>query len=117
MLESARAHAERIRRESERELAAAMARRDSITSQLSNVRTMLATFGVGVGVGDDLLTGGDLPDELLDEVVEVAEVVEVPGGRGLGEIGQEGEELSHNEPAHDEPAHDERRTTNRRRTT
>ena len=55
MVETARIQAERIRRESERELAAAMARRDSITSQLSNVRTMLATFGVGVGVGDELL--------------------------------------------------------------
>lgn len=49
LLESARAHAERIRRDSERELAAAMARRDSITSQLTNVRQMLATFGVSTG--------------------------------------------------------------------
>lgn len=46
LLESARQQAERIRRDSERELAAAMARRESITSQLSNVRNMLATFGV-----------------------------------------------------------------------
>ncbi len=46
LLDAARAQAERIRRDSERELAAAMARRDSITSQLSNVRNMLATFGV-----------------------------------------------------------------------
>lgn len=46
LLDSARAQAERIRRDSERELAAAMARRESITSQLSNVRNMLATFGV-----------------------------------------------------------------------
>jgi F0F1-type ATP synthase membrane subunit b/b' len=55
MVETARTQAERIRRESERELAAAMARRDSITSQLSNVRSMLATFGLGTGVGDDAL--------------------------------------------------------------
>ncbi len=46
LLESARAHAERVRHETERELSAAMARRDSITSQLSNVRNMLATFGI-----------------------------------------------------------------------
>lgn len=46
LLESARAQAERIRQDSERELAAATARRDSITSQLSNVRNMLGTFGV-----------------------------------------------------------------------
>lgn len=46
LLDSARAQADRIRRDCERELAAATARRDSITSQLSNVRNMLATFGV-----------------------------------------------------------------------
>ncbi len=40
-----RAKAERIRRDSERELAAATARRDSITAQLSNVRQMLSTLG------------------------------------------------------------------------
>ena len=45
MLESARASAERVKRESERELAALAARRDSITEQLANVRTMLATLG------------------------------------------------------------------------
>ncbi|HEX6936306.1 MAG TPA: hypothetical protein VF227_07285, partial [Actinomycetes bacterium] len=48
--------AERIRSESERELAAATQRRDSINSQLTNVRQMLAT-----------LTGASLPDPLADE--------------------------------------------------
>jgi hypothetical protein len=43
----AKDHADRIRRDSERELAAATARRDSITAQLSNVRNMLATLGGG----------------------------------------------------------------------
>ena len=38
------------RRDSERELAAATARRDSITAQLSNVRNMLATLGGGAPV-------------------------------------------------------------------
>jgi hypothetical protein len=47
LLASAREKAERIRRDSERELSAATARRDSITSQLSNVRQMLATLGGG----------------------------------------------------------------------
>jgi hypothetical protein len=41
----ARNKAERVRRDSERELTAATARRDSITAQLSNVRQMLATLG------------------------------------------------------------------------
>ncbi len=39
-----RAHADRVRSESERELAAATQRRDSINAQLSNVRQMLATL-------------------------------------------------------------------------
>ena len=56
---SAKEHAERIRRDSERELAAATARRDSITAQLSNVRNMLATLGGGAAVG--LLGRGRAP--------------------------------------------------------
>lgn len=55
LVETARTQAERIRRESERELAAAIARRDSITSQLSNVRSMLGTFGLDTGADDDAL--------------------------------------------------------------
>ena len=46
ILKQAKATAERIRRESEREVQAASARRDAITLQLSNVRQMLATMGV-----------------------------------------------------------------------
>ena len=42
-----REQAERIKRDSDRELAAATARRDSITAQLTNVRQMLATLGGG----------------------------------------------------------------------
>ncbi|WP_341728630.1 hypothetical protein [Brooklawnia sp.] len=45
MLSEAKQRAEGIRQNSERELAAATARRDSITAQLSNVRQMLATLG------------------------------------------------------------------------
>ena len=48
---SAKEQAERIRRDSERELAAATARRDSITAQLSNVRNMLGTLGGGAALG------------------------------------------------------------------
>lgn len=45
MLSSAKERAEKVRRESERELAAAAARRDAITAQLANVRQMLGTLG------------------------------------------------------------------------
>lgn len=45
MLSEAKTRAEGIRQNSERELAAATARRDSITAQLANVRQMLATLG------------------------------------------------------------------------
>ena len=41
----ARAQADRIKTESQRELAAATARRDSISSQLANVRQMIGTLG------------------------------------------------------------------------
>ncbi len=53
MVAEARATADRVRAESERELAAASQRRDSINAQLSNVRQMLGTLtGTGVpGVG------------------------------------------------------------------
>ncbi|MBW3086183.1 hypothetical protein KEM60_02394 [Austwickia sp. TVS 96-490-7B] len=72
MVDTARSQAERIRRESERELAAAMARRDSITSQLSNVRSMLATFGLGTGVADDPLRDVNLGDITMEEPATAA---------------------------------------------
>lgn len=46
-LDNARTQAERVRRDSERELSALASRRDSITEQLGNVRQMLATLGGG----------------------------------------------------------------------
>ena len=52
-VDSARLTAEKIRRESERELQAATARRDAITAQLTNVRQMLATLG-GVSIVNPL---------------------------------------------------------------
>ncbi len=63
----ARASAVRIRRESERELQAAIARRDSINAQLSNVRRMLATL-------DN--TSSTLSEKLLEEDGIAAEDVE-----------------------------------------
>ena len=47
IVSEARDHASRLREESDRELAAASAQRDSITAQLCNVRQMLATLGGG----------------------------------------------------------------------
>jgi cell division septum initiation protein DivIVA len=54
ILQRARAQADRITRNSEREVTAASARRDSINVQLDNLRQMLATLG-GPGVAEQLL--------------------------------------------------------------
>ncbi|QQS00383.1 MAG: hypothetical protein IPK37_16210 [Austwickia sp.] len=91
MVETARTQAERIRRESERELAAAMARRDSITSQLSNVRSMLATFGLGTGVGDDALAA--IPGiaafrEQVEEAHRETEQVSFEARESIGQAAQ-----------------------------
>jgi DivIVA domain-containing protein len=58
IVEQARLSAERVRRESERELQAAGARRDAITAQLTNIRQMLATVG-GSALVDSLDSGID----------------------------------------------------------
>ena len=73
LVTSAKDQAERVRRDSERELAAATARRDSITAQLSNVRNMLATLGGGAALG--ALTD-DETAEPAPEAVEEALPVE-----------------------------------------
>ena len=81
LVRTAREQADRIRRDSERELAAATARRDSITAQLSNVRNMLATLGgasaVGVAVEEPAAA-----ETLVEEVTEVeaTEAHEADGG-------------------------------------
>ncbi|WP_167288767.1 hypothetical protein [Nocardioides seonyuensis] len=67
-LADARATADRVRAESERELAAASQRRDSINSQLAHVRQMLATVSGGVSVE---------AAELEPEIAEVEEPTEV----------------------------------------
>lgn len=54
-VDSARQAADKIRRETERELQAATSRRDAITAQLTNVRQMLATLGgttIGIPFGE-----------------------------------------------------------------
>jgi hypothetical protein len=83
MIAEAKATAERIRSESERELAAATQRRDSINAQLTNVRQMLAT-----------LTGASLPDPLAgaqaeeDQAAEPKAAGEAPDEAG-GKPGQQ----------------------------
>ena len=79
----ARAHADRISAETERELAAATQRRDSINAQLANVRQMLATLtnvspaGL-LGLDDEPLvpaadqTEGQAPEAFADESDESA---------------------------------------------
>ena len=68
IVSEAKATAERIRSDSERELAAATQRRDSINSQLANVRQMLATL---TGTAPFSLTGlADAPDSAWDDHAE-----------------------------------------------
>jgi hypothetical protein len=60
LVREARAAADRVRTESDRELAAATQRRDSINAQLTNVRQMLATLtGSAAGFAVDPLPGGE----------------------------------------------------------
>ena len=75
----AKATAERIRVDTERELAAAMQRRDSINAQLSNVRQMLATL---TGTAPFALTGFADSDFAEDDIeptdAEVATNADTP---------------------------------------
>lgn len=84
-LDNARTQAERVRRDSERELSALASRRDSITEQLGNVRQMLATLGGGAvasmtGMADPAPAPsaqfGDVTAEPVANEADAAEVVE-----------------------------------------
>lgn len=75
---AARASAVKIRRESERELQAAVARRDSINAQLANVRQMLNTLD---NTGSSLTS--KLPDE--EEATTSAEESEFSGEESVSE--------------------------------
>ena len=68
MVSEARTSADRVRAESERELAAAAQRRDSINAQLSNVRQMLATL-----TGTSVLGVGMAQPEAADEQPDAAD--------------------------------------------
>jgi DivIVA domain-containing protein len=79
IVSEAKATAERIRTDSERELAAATQRRDSINSQLANVRQMLATL---TGTAPFSLTGlADAPDEAW-----IGSDTEAPGAAEAAEV-------------------------------
>jgi hypothetical protein len=75
LIREARTAADRVRTESERELAAATQRRDSINAQLTNVRQMLATLtGSAAGFAVD-----PLPDEApVPEAEEAAPEADEP---------------------------------------
>lgn len=92
---SARASAVKIRRESERELQAAVARRDAINAQLANVRQMLATLdNTSSSLSSRLAEGEGEGDGVGEGVAEVAETDIVD----LGEVVELAEELAVNEP-------------------
>ena len=76
LVAEAKTKAERIRSDSERELAAATQRRDSINAQLTNVRQMLATLG-GVAMIAPIEGAEAVADEteaIADETEAIAEV-------------------------------------------
>ena len=75
----ARAQVARIRADSDRELAAASQRRDSINAQLTNVRQMLATLTGGVALPMvDPFEESEQPPALEEaEESEHAELVEI----------------------------------------
>ncbi len=86
MVSEARTSADRVRAESERELAAAAQRRDSINAQLSNVRQMLATLtgtvpGV-VGLSDAPAPSATAPhgDPVADAAREESDAPETADG-------------------------------------
>jgi hypothetical protein len=79
-VDSARLTAEKIRRESERELQAATARRDAITAQLTNVRQMLATLG-GVSIVNPLAEPEEAKPAAAVEEGVVSEADDREGGQ------------------------------------
>ncbi|KGN38894.1 hypothetical protein [Knoellia subterranea] len=96
MVTTAKEQADRIKRDSERELAAATARRDSITAQLSNVRNMLGTLGgassLGEPFGDQAPAAPAAPvksaAETTEDDEEPEEVVETTGGKAEAKAGK-----------------------------
>jgi len=105
LVAEAKTKAERIRGDSERELAAATQRRDSINAQLTNVRQMLATLG-GFAVVAPLEMAepvADQPEAAAE--VEVHEVAaDVQSGEDTTEIDLGTGEQTDEKPADKQPA-------------
>jgi hypothetical protein len=88
-----RAHADRIRTESDRELAAATQRRDSINAQLSNVRQMLATLSGAAPSGLLFSVAGDgdesaTPAEATPAPQDDTDMADSEGGDDVDQAGQ-----------------------------
>jgi cell division septum initiation protein DivIVA len=93
----ARAQAARIRADSDRELAAASQRRDSINAQLSNVRQMLATLTGGAGVPlVDVF--GDEPATPAAEPAEAAQAADSPADQSEQTAQPEAAEAADEQP-------------------
>lgn len=111
IIEAAKEQAERVRRDSDRELAAATARRDSITAQLSNVRNMLATLGApGVALStahdedhEEPAGAGSDAEKAQEDTEPVAE--EAQDESGGHEAQDEAHEGDHESADQGEPAH------------
>jgi DivIVA domain-containing protein len=100
-LDDARLAAERVRKESERELLAATARREAVTAQLTNVRQMLAALGAGPlldVIGEDSLEAAgpvELSVAAFEEPVATAPADEKPSAEEAdepAEVAESGEE-------------------------
>jgi cell division septum initiation protein DivIVA len=119
LVASAKEQAERVRRDSERELSAATARRDSITAQLSNVRNMLATLGGPAAVTAlDAAADADAPAEQAPaedaeqapaaESVDTSEATaEADGDHPASETGEVDGEQAASETAEDDATADD----------
>ncbi len=92
-IDSARQAAEKIRRETERELQAATSRRDAITAQLTNVRQMLATLGgttIGIPFGEpDPVAAFVDPGTPEEQEVAEAELVDAQGREDEADVEDE----------------------------
>jgi hypothetical protein len=100
LIREARATADRVRTDSERELTAATQRRDSINAQLSNVRQMLATLS-GSAVGYAVEPLPDVEEPALAVVAEdpPSEVDDPPSDGDDAWSEAEGDDAPSEEPA------------------
>ncbi|HAM44668.1 MAG TPA: hypothetical protein DCM67_06605 [Propionibacteriaceae bacterium] len=104
-VDDARLAAERVRKESERELMAATARREAVTAQLTNVRQMLAALGAGPlldALGEDDGAPAAITESVtFEEDAEAAETDEVDDQAEAADD-EEAAEATESEVAEDE---------------